>query len=46
MVITTFNAMLSADAPTGDVPAPIKTTGIPTAHATAFAYTHSDAPEA
>jgi hypothetical protein len=46
MVITTFNAMLSADAPTGDVPAPIKTTGIPTAHATAFAHTHSDAPEA
>jgi hypothetical protein len=46
MVANNFNAMLSADAPTGDVPAPMKTTGIPTAHATAFAQTHSDAPEA
>jgi uncharacterized membrane protein (DUF4010 family) len=37
--------MLSADAPASDAPAPMKTTGIPTAQAAAFAHTHSDALE-
>jgi hypothetical protein len=39
-------ALTIADAPAGDAQAQMKTTGIPTAHAAAFAQAHSDTPEA